>query len=191
MGNTHHSWGATPHTLCAWSSCFDNAVQSEEAGKNKAACMHLLDFQQCLCATRINKAVRGRNSWLPWQLDRKLGAGKVFDMVITMSMGKTRFWGWWVFDMVITMSIGQKTGNREGFLHGDYHVNGQNTVLRFFTWWLPCQLDPCQPKSPIGWPLKKNQEIHDLDQNSEIMIIMVSRIRKQKYHVGMMVRCQW
>ena len=101
------------------------------------------------------KGGRFFTSWLPCQLDLRLQGGKVFYIVITMSMGKTRFWGWWFFYMVITMSIGQKTGNREGFLHGDYHVNGQNTVLRFFTWWLPCQLDPCQPKSPIGWPLKK------------------------------------
>ena len=41
------------------SSCFDNAVQSEEAGKNKAACMHLFDYQQCLCASKAKKARKG------------------------------------------------------------------------------------------------------------------------------------
>ena len=52
------------------SSCFDNAVQSEEAGKNKAACMHLHDFQQCLCASR----------------------GKFFYIMVTMAIRqKTRY----------------------------------------------------------------------------------------------------
>ena len=31
---------------------------------------------------------------------------------------------------MITMAIGQKTGSGEGFCHGDYHGNGQNTVLK-------------------------------------------------------------
>ena len=31
--------------------------------------------------------------WLPWQWDMKKSGGKVFAMVINMSMGKTRFWG--------------------------------------------------------------------------------------------------
>ena len=51
--------------------------------------------------------------WLPCQLDRKLGAGKVFAMVITMAMGKTRFWG---FYMVITMSIGPMPTNITNWL---------------------------------------------------------------------------
>ena len=32
--------------------------------------------------------------------------------------------------MVITMAVGQKTGSGEGFCHGDYHGNKQNTVLK-------------------------------------------------------------
>ena len=31
---------------------------------------------------------------------------------------------------MITIAIGQKTGSGEGFCHGDYHGNGQNTVLK-------------------------------------------------------------
>jgi len=57
--------------------------------------------------------------WLPWQWDRKLGAGKVFAMVITMAVGKTQFWGWWVFAMVITMAVGHEKIRGGGFCHGD------------------------------------------------------------------------
>ena len=55
--------------------------------------------------------------WLPWQWDRKLGAGKVFAMVITMAVGKTRFW-------------------LMGFCHGDYHGSGtENWERRRFLPW--------------------------------------------------------
>ena len=70
------------------SSCFDNAVQSEEAGKNKAACMHLHDFQQCLCASRgkffyimVTMAIRQKT---------RSGEGFCHDD-ITLAMGKHGF----------------------------------------------------------------------------------------------------
>ena len=45
VGAAAPATSATSFSMCvlpyAWSSCFDNAVQSEEAGKNKAARMHI------------------------------------------------------------------------------------------------------------------------------------------------------
>ena len=77
-------------------SCFDNAVQSEEAGKNKAACMHLLDFSAMFMCNQDQQSCEGE-------------------------------------EFVITMAIGQKTRSGESLCHGDYHVNGPNTLLRMIS----------------------------------------------------------
>ena len=45
-----------------------------EAGKNKAACMHLFDYQQCLCASKAKKARKG----------------KVFYIVITIAIERRK-----------------------------------------------------------------------------------------------------
>ena len=39
-------------------TCFDNAMQGEEAGKNKVACMHIHEFQKCLWQLCITVLLR-------------------------------------------------------------------------------------------------------------------------------------
>jgi len=68
-------------------------------------------------------------TWGP-NLVFKAVRGKVFYMGIPMSIGP-KLQGGKVFYMGIPMSIGPKSCTILGFLHGDSHVNGQNTVLRF------------------------------------------------------------
>ena len=68
--------------------------------------------------------------------------------------------------MMIMMSIGQKTGRGEGFLHHDYDVDGQITVLRFLHDDYDVDWTQANQNHQLAGPLKIFQEIHDLDQKS-------------------------